>query len=279
MAVIQQQYFGELDGCRVFFAYHPPAEKKANGTGILICDAMFEEKQDSRRAMVNFANLASEAGFGVLRFDYRGHGESEGDFSDFSPEDTAADIAFAYRELHGKSGISRAGILGVRFGCNLAVTAAVGGKIDPEFHLLWAPEVDSKNYAEMILRSNLTNQLIVYRKVVEDRKVLVKKMQDGEVINVDGYGLNLQWYQYISSDRFAENLNRCRGKILVMDLDPRADKDSRRWTTFLESLKPDPDRLKIIRVKSEVFWKLTPIYAVRPKGPFEQSMEFLAAHV
>lgn len=275
----QQHYFKDLEGSRLFFAYHPPADNTANGIGILICDAILEEKQDSRRAMVNFANLASEAGFGVLRFDYRGQGESDGYLSDFSPIDTVNDIKFGYQELLGKPDITKAGILGLRFGCNLSVEAVANEKIDPEFMVHWAPELNSTNYAELILRSNLANQMIVHHKVVEDRKTLVKRMEAGEVINVDGYGLTLERYRYISSDNFANALKKYTGKTIIMDIDRNPDKKNEKWELFLATITDRTDHLKAVRLKSEIFWKLTPIYAVRPKEPFEKTMEFLVKNV
>ncbi|HDL02642.1 MAG: hypothetical protein DRP96_10865 [Candidatus Neomarinimicrobiota bacterium] len=273
----QQQYFKDFRGSRIFFSYHPPDKNRESGRGILICDAILEEKQDSRRAMVNFANLAAENGFGVLRFDYRGQGESEGEFSDFGPADIIEDIRFAYRELEEKSGTSKIGILSLRFGCNLAVAAAK--ELRPEFMVFWAPEVSSKNYAEFILRSNLTNQLIVYKKVIEDRKALIRRMKAGEIVNVDGYGLTLEWYEYISGDDFARHLSNQDNKILIMDIDPHPERNSRRWDSFRESLEEIENGWEITRVKGDIFWKLTPIYAERPKEPFERTIEFLEKNV
>lgn len=269
----QQQYFKEINDNRIFFSYHPPDENKISGTGILICDAILEEKQDSRRAMVNFANMAAQKGYGVLRFDYRGQGESEGEFSDYSPYDTIEDIKFAFGELSSKIGISKIGIMGLRFGCNLAIVAAE--KIQPEFMIFWAPEVNSKNYAEFILRANLTNQLIVHKKVIVDRKALVKRMKAGEIVNADGYGLTLEWYEYISGDDFSRHFSNHNGKMLIVDIDPHPERKSRRWDSFEESVDGIKNGNEITRVKSDIFWKLTPVYADRPREPFEKTIEFL----
>ena len=51
------------------------------------------------------------------------------------------------------------------------------------------------------------------------------------------------------------------------------------WNLFLAAIADRKDHLKAIRLKSEIFWKLTPIYAIRPKEPFEKTMEFLKDYV
>ena len=86
----------------------------------------------------------------MLRFDYRGQGESDGYLYDFGPIDTVNDIEFGFQELLGKANITKAGILGLRFGCNLSAEAVANEKIDPEFMIHWVTELNSNNYAELI---------------------------------------------------------------------------------------------------------------------------------
>ena len=276
MNMLQQHYFKELDGQRLFFAHHQPPKDRSNGFGLLICDPLLEEKQDSRRALVNFANLAAERGFSVLRFDFRGQGESDGNFGDFKPSQALEDIKFAFDELKARSHLDRTAVLGVRYGCNLL--AAVGDSLSPDLMVLWAPIINSAGYAEQLLRANLSGQLVVHRKIVEDRKVLVTRMMDGEAVNIDGYGLNLDTYKFIADDLLDENLRDQKSVTLVVGIANNPDRPDKEWDKFRAKLEASPNS-EAIRVKSEPFWKLIPLYAERPKEPFETTLMFLEKHV
>ncbi|MCP4633951.1 MAG: hypothetical protein GY855_13585 [candidate division Zixibacteria bacterium] len=272
MSEKQQHYFMDYKDSKIFFAYHPPAENSRNGCGVLICDPILEEKQDAHRAIVNFSNLLSDNGFGVLRFDFRGQGESNGDFNQFSPDDLFDDILLAIKELKSKQGLSSVNVLSLRYGGNLAVK--VLDNIDVNRLILWAPIYDCRSYAEMILRSNLTTQLLKHRKVIENRAALVKKLSDGKTINIDGYELNKLWYDHISNDSLSESIKTIKCKTTIMDIAFRPDKPNVKWDKFVKLIEDRPS-IETIRVKGENFWNLIPLYAVRPPELFGKTLDIL----
>ena len=100
-------------------------------------------------------------------------------------------------------------------------------------------------------------------------------MESNEIINVDGYFLTLEWYKYISSDSFAENVKKCSGKISIMDISQNTERKNKKWELFVSLLNDKANIIETSRLKSEIFWKLTQVYVIRPKEPFEKTMELL----
>lgn len=71
----------------------PPAEKPAQGTGVVIVVGGAQYRAGSHRQFVQLARFLAKAGFLVLRFDLPGMGDSPGDLPSF--ENTAPHIAAA----------------------------------------------------------------------------------------------------------------------------------------------------------------------------------------
>ncbi|MFH1701762.1 MAG: alpha/beta fold hydrolase [Candidatus Zixiibacteriota bacterium] len=267
------RYFKSVDGNNLFISHYQPHESNRNGIGILFCDPIFEEKQDSRRVLANWAIFLAQEGYNVLCFDFRGQGESVGMFSDFTLEDALKDIENCYQELKDKKGVERIGLFGMRYGCNLAAHAAI--ELKPEFMILWAPIINGAQHADTLLRTNLTTQLLVHRKVVTNRKALIEKMQAGESVNIDGYDLTLNWYSYIAEEDIAKDLRDFQGALCLLELDSKPQRVEKKWNEFIDSLDLNTNGLTSAITKCDQFWKLIPRYTAWPEEPILKSMEFL----
>lgn len=275
-SILPDRYFKSIDDHEILISHYQPQKSNQNGVGILFCEPILEEKQDSRRVLANWANYLAQEGYNILCFDYRGHGESAGMFSDFTPDDAIKDIEFCYQELSNKKEIERIGFFGMRYGCNLAAHSV--NKLKPDFMILWAPIINGSQYADTILRSNLATQLLIHRKVVTNRKALFEKMQAGENVNIDGYDLSLAWYSYMDERDIAQDLKNYKGPINLLELDPKPIRVEKKWKAFIESNEFSSTEISNSITKSDQFWKLVPRYTAWPNEPIEKTMEFLSSH-
>jgi exosortase A-associated hydrolase 2 len=183
---------------RLFGVFHEP-ECDNPTQAMIFCHPFAEEKLWSHRVYVSFARKLAELGWVVLRFDYMGFGDSDGEFTDSTVESYLEDISCAHKTLKQKHPqIETIGLLGLRFGATLAYMWASKNDITGPL-ILWEPIVDGDRYIQEALRSNLTTQLAVYGEVKETREVLVEKMKSGETVNVDGYDLHDTLFTQISN--------------------------------------------------------------------------------
>jgi uncharacterized protein len=175
---------------------HQTSSAKKN-CGIVFCCPFAEEKLWSHRIFVNFARYLSRNGYTVLRFDYMGNGDSEGNFEDSTIETNLSDIAKSIEVIKKMGSIDEVGLLGLRLGATLAVVSAKENN-DIDFLVLWEPIIKVKEYLQQCLRSNLTTQMVTYKKIVKTRKEITDDLLNRKAANIDGYLMSGEFYKQAS---------------------------------------------------------------------------------
>jgi len=115
----KQQLFGVL--------HYPPEARKL--PAVLLCHGFTGTKVESHRIFVKLAQLLEEFQLVTLRFDFRGSGDSEGDFSQMTLEGEISDAraALDYLQTLPEVDPNRLGILGLSMGG--AVAATLSGRV------------------------------------------------------------------------------------------------------------------------------------------------------
>ena len=133
-------YFGAT-GRRLFGVYDAP---RAGGIrrGVVLCYPIGIEYYSAHRACCGLARHLAESGMEVLRFDYAGTGDSEGEVVDVSAPDWVANVGQAVDELKDTTGLARVGLIGIRFGAVLAARCAEV-RSDVDRLVLWDPVLES----------------------------------------------------------------------------------------------------------------------------------------
>jgi pimeloyl-ACP methyl ester carboxylesterase len=103
----------------------------------------------THRALRQLAIRLARAGFHVLRFDYRGCGDSSGEAEPCDLETWVEDMQTAANELKDRTGVGRVALVGLRLGGTLALLAGARRR-DVEALVLWEPVLDgSAHVAEL----------------------------------------------------------------------------------------------------------------------------------
>jgi pimeloyl-ACP methyl ester carboxylesterase len=147
--VVQETSFNSLDGLRLSATSVAPAEPAKSWT------VLVHGGGATRNEGGFFARLATglaSAGIGSLRFDLRGHGESEGRQEDLTLSGLVNDIRAATEHVSSVSGTDA--------GVNI-VGASFGGGISGYF---------AANYPEHVRRLVLLNPLLNYKRRLVDEK-------------------------------------------------------------------------------------------------------------
>ena len=233
---------------RLFGVLHRPGSD-ANGCAYIFCHPFAEEKLWAHRVFVNFARDLAYRGNTVLRFDYRGNGDSNGNFSDGTLTHYGEDIESAVSFLHQQTdNIRQTGLLGLRLGASLAWLAAQRCPISGPL-ILWDPILNGEEYIMEVLRSNLTTQLAVYGEVREDREQLIEKLRRNELVNVEGYELGQDVYGELAALRLGESGWRHENRVLVVQIG-RNEKPKRQPAGFAAQIGAD-----LRCVVEEPFWR------------------------
>lgn len=132
-------FFPASDGTPLFGVYHAPApqdacpakpcevgsaDRTSPKRAVVIAPPLFEERKSAYGALNQLARGLAAAGCGVLRFDYRGSGESGGDAGQRGWNDLAADLEAACGATRRLSDCEQVILIGARMGATLILTEA-----------------------------------------------------------------------------------------------------------------------------------------------------------
>lgn len=156
--VLEPRYFG-APSRRMFGVLHPATGRAR--AALLLCPPLLHEHVRSYRFFSLLAGELAGAGVACLRFDYYGTGDSEGKDAEFSPADTAMDIASAAAELRQATPGSPLLVMGVRgsalFACRDAKAIAARGV------WLWQPVLDGTDYLRALKERDVAERASRYR--------------------------------------------------------------------------------------------------------------------
>lgn len=139
-------YFGPRQA-PLFGVEHPPAQRRSQRSGIVICPPTGTELMRSHRALRQLATGLAKEGHHVLRFDYFGTGDSAGDCEEGRFSTWQENIATAVEELQDRAELEQVSLIGLRIGAVLAAEASA--TIDGIGRLtLWDPITDGPAYLE-----------------------------------------------------------------------------------------------------------------------------------
>lgn len=133
---------------KIFGILHRPIQT-SHCPALLICHGLAGHKTGKYRLYVHLAKMLAEAGIAALRIDFRGSGDSEGDFSEMTLEGEISDalkgLDFLHRNPHFDN--SRIGLFGRSVGGTVALIAARRhGNI--KSLATWAPLYDGEQWEE-----------------------------------------------------------------------------------------------------------------------------------
>lgn len=255
---------------RLFGVFYEPKEpfKKE---GFVFCDPFAEEKLWAQRVLVNFARELAERGYPVLRFDYMGTGDSEGEFEDCSIETKLSDIHCAFKTLQEKvRGIESVGLVGLRFGATLANLSAINGDTIKRL-ILWEPIINGASYMQEMLRINLATQSAVYKEIRWNTEALIQIMKDGKTVNVDGYEMSWPLYEQSTGIDLLNHQNSYSGQALLVQIRRKEGDISQPFKTLQSRFK----KCEVALAVEDSFWKeIKPFYA-RAENLFRITKEWL----
>lgn len=224
--------------------------------GVVICPPLFEERKSAHRALVETARALAAEGVAVLRFDYRGSGDSGGAFEDFAVTAWQEDIASASAWLSARLGGTRVGWLGLRLGASIAAVSAVGGDtLAPDFLILWEPIVSGRVYLHQLFRQMLMKEMLTYGKGRRTRSDLIAELEDGRMVDADGYALTSRLYRDIT----ALDLLAVSGSVpelgLILHVGT-SEESSKPTATFASRLRELGTDATLTGLRMPPFWSL-----------------------
>jgi alpha/beta superfamily hydrolase len=175
--------FFEVPGAHLYTVLHRAMSPVAR---VLLVGPFAPERHHSYDPWVRWARYLAQRGVEVLRYDYRGVGESEGVFEEMSFAHWSEDVELLTGWLKGRSPNLPLVLHGLEMGALLAAKAFHIGIADVLF--LWSPPAS----ANQALRPALLRWIAVDQvfKFGDDRRTasaFIRELEEGATIDVEGY--------------------------------------------------------------------------------------------
>jgi len=266
-------FFGE-QGRRTFGVLHQPAAGCVwKNASWVLCAALGQERGNAQRFMVEWARALSRQGYWVLRFDYRGYGDSDGAEEEYSIEDHVADIDAALAEVERRTGVPCWGLCGLRLGATMAAVAAA--QRHRHLHLiLWEPLVSGQAYLDALLRLVMVKEMSDKGAAPRTRDTLRQCLAQGEVLVADGHAVTHRLSQSLAAVDLLE-LKRPEGAVFVAQF---SDKPERKLRNELAALRDACARngdVEVHRVCMPRPWALDRDLPTKPAPLFAATLDWI----
>ena len=276
-AAREQAFFFTNAGRRLFATLHAPSPGSPEGTtgAWLLCAPFGEERGFAQRTCVGWARALADAGQWVLRFDYRGYGDSDGSFEQFTADDHVDDILAARLELERRAGVRCSGLWGLRLGASLATLAVARGNLEVAL-ALWDPIVSGDRYMEGLLRAVMVKEMANTGRAPRTRVQLKEHLAAGGEVVVEGHPLTDAVYRSIARIDLAALAAPLAGPAFVAQVSARREAGPRR---DLEALCRVLGRAQLELVQTPPPWQQNDEYAatVAPAALFEKTLGWIRA--
>lgn len=185
------------------------------------------ERTVADAVQANLARHLASQGVYVLRFDYYGTGDSEGEFIDITLPSLISDVDASIRRARAGRGEVSLGLFGMRFGALLAGHYA---EMNPEVIdslVLCAPVVDAHEFIKQELMQSISFQSILLKKIHLDRNKIIDALIQNksttvggyDLANLDGYPLNRELYVSLQGVNLLCGPKKYQKKCLVLCVD------------------------------------------------------------
>ena len=233
----------------------------ASGQPIVIAPPDAEERDWALRPLVTAARSFAARGYPVLRLDYYGQGESDGNYEETTIATRVADLLAGYHLLREQTGRTPV-VLGARLGAPIALLAA---EQEPRIRrvVLWEPVVDADAYLQQLLRVNVSTQMVTHGRVLKERPELIADARAGRPVSVNGYQLSGVFIDALLAFDVQATLQRFDGEVLAVTLGP------------LDPRVASAPGVSAVRVRAAALWKEPKIHTVETTPFLEPTVEWL----
>lgn len=234
---------------------------RAGGGGpvVVVAGPDGEERDWSARSLVTASRVLAEGGCTVVRFDYRGQGESGGVYEETSVASRTDDLLAVCGWARTAYGQDPA-VLGVRLGASVALMAAARQPWISRL-VLWEPIANHGAYVNALLRQNLSAQMVVHGSVQKDRAALLDEARAGTPINVNGYVMTGTFVDELLALDSA-NLQLDRPMLIISGKE-------------LQGPMARQSRAVYTRIPCVPFWKEPKLYSAGPFSLLEPTLTWL----
>jgi hypothetical protein len=180
---LEQAGYFNVAGAHIYTVLHAVPDPLVR---VLLVGPFASERHNTYVAWVRWARYLAARRIEVLRFDYRGVGESTGVFEDMTFEDWSEDVQLLADWMKRRSPGAPLLLNGLELGAILAGRCFHGGTGDAL--LLWSPPATANHALRAtLLRWVALEQLLKYSEERKTGSAYIRQIEQGSALEVEGY--------------------------------------------------------------------------------------------
>ncbi|MBI2895810.1 MAG: alpha/beta fold hydrolase [Deltaproteobacteria bacterium] len=210
-----------------------PASGEAR-VGVVMVAPLGRERHRSYRETLVLARELAAGGYPVLRFDYRGEGESSGCFERSTVRSRVEDVLAAVLHLRARAGLETVALVGFHVGAVIALLAAREAGVTNL--VLCDPVTNVKVFGRGLVRSNVVLQNQYFGALRHGESALREELARGGTISVYGYPLGRALLEELESLDPIPHLQAWKGRSAIVpfaQVEAPPKKDVSQWKELL----------------------------------------------
>ncbi len=249
----------------IYCVEYLPQNGKGIGMGVIICTPIWGERIRTHRIFTSLGRELEKKNSYVFTCDYYGDGNSQGESHQLSFENIIEDLESLHKHTLEKYNIQNYHFVGYRLGASALVPLL--DKLNANKAILIDPILNPVSYLEDALRANLTAQMTRHKKIIKNRDVLIKEIQDGQLINVDGFLIGKEmWTSFEKNSPISANKN-FMGDVVIL-----SSENSKKRSEEIVKFSQEFQKARVDFVKKEVVLTSWKYYTQRPPIIFSKIM-------
>jgi dipeptidyl aminopeptidase/acylaminoacyl peptidase len=200
----------KVEGGTVVGTLHIP-KGEGKKPGVLLCHGFTGNRMEAHFLFVKMSKELGRRGMASLRFDFRGSGESDGEFRDMTILTEIADAKRALSFLGGAKGVDgeRVGVLGLSLGGCVAACVSPDRKV--RSLVLWSAVAHLKDLMDEMLAARMAELTGRSR---DDITSLPERIP--AAVDMGGHLVGRGFFETAGKVNPLDSLRRCRAPVLVV---------------------------------------------------------------
>lgn len=193
--VVERAWFQPAaDGRQLFCVLHQPSGVAE--LGVVVCSPVHAEMAKNYGREVFLARAAAERGIPVLRFHYRGAGNSSGGGERSDTITTMVeDATCAAAALRARCDMRRVAVVGTRVGA--LVAASLAAELPGSPLAVWEPVLTPKSYFRELYRATVISGLKSGTTLAGSVDGFLRQLRSQRVVDVLGYPISQEFYESV----------------------------------------------------------------------------------
>jgi pimeloyl-ACP methyl ester carboxylesterase len=232
---MEDRFFFESEGAHCYAVLHTPEPDQAQrnaGRGVVLAHPLLDfdlyEVPWTLRMVAGYARELAAAGYTALRFDFRGAGQSDGEFEDLTLSSCVRDMQRAVEVLVERSGVDEVVLNGTRLGATVAMRV---GAHDPRVRqlALWDPVPDPNGSLQAVFRRARASMLAMGRSsdaapgqgamAGDGAGAAFSGLMPGQTrLDAGGYVIGPGFLEEIKTWDSSADVRAFRGRVLILQL-------------------------------------------------------------